>query len=66
MKRSVNFNGFQHCHRRISADDLIATYRALGMTNKEILEEMKKLQAVKAVQQQNEAEAEQPPQSAQD
>lgn len=47
MKRSVNFNGFQAKHRRITANDLIATFRALGMSDEEIISEMKKLQAAK-------------------
>lgn len=36
MKRSVNFNGFQPKHRHISAQDFIATCRALGMSDEEI------------------------------
>lgn len=36
MKRSVNFNGFQAKHRRISAQDFVDTCRALGMTDEEI------------------------------
>ena len=57
MKRSVNLNGFKPHHRRISAQDLIATYRALGMSDEEILAKMKKLSAAKPAQQHVAAEA---------
>ena len=50
MKRSVNFNGFQPHHRHISAQDLIATYRALGMSDVEILAEMRKQSVAKSAQ----------------
>lgn len=43
MKRSVNLNGFQKKHRRISASDLVVTLRALGMTDEEIRVELEKL-----------------------
>lgn len=44
MKRSVNFNGFQPSHRRISAADLIATLRALGYTDAEIKATLQQMQ----------------------
>jgi hypothetical protein len=36
MKRSVNLNGFQAKHRRISGNDLVDTMRKLGMSDDEI------------------------------
>jgi len=45
MKRSVNFNGFQPSHRRISAADLIATLRALGYTDAQIKATLQQMQA---------------------
>lgn len=44
MKRSVNFNGFQPSHRRISPADLINTRRALGYTDTEIRATLQQLQ----------------------
>ena len=45
MKRSVNFNGFQPSHRRISPADLIATLRALGYTDAQIKQTLLEMQA---------------------
>lgn len=45
MKRSVNFNGFQPSHRRISPADLIATLRALGYTDAQIKAQLQQMQA---------------------
>lgn len=47
MKRSVNFNGFKPQYRNISAQDFIATCRAVGMTDEEIKEMVLKMQAAK-------------------
>ena len=44
MKRSVNFNGFQPSHRRISAADLINTLRTLGYTDAEIVATLQQMQ----------------------
>lgn len=45
MKRSVNFNGFQAKHRRITAEGLLAALRALGLSDEEIKAELLKWQA---------------------
>lgn len=50
MKRSVNFNGFQPSHRRISPADLIETLRALGYTNDEIKATLQQMQTASQAQ----------------
>ena len=50
MKRSVNFNGFQPSHRRISPADLIATLRALGYTDAQIKAHLQKMQTASQAQ----------------
>lgn len=40
MKRSTNFNGPAHYRNSFSADSIVATLRALGMTDAEIKAEM--------------------------
>ena len=50
MKRSVNFNGFQPSHRRISPADLIGTLRALGYTDDEIKATLQQMQTASQAQ----------------
>ena len=45
MKKSVNFNGFKAKHRRITGEHLIATMRALGMSDEEIKAELLRMKA---------------------
>ena len=50
MKRSVNLNGFQPSHRRISPADLITTLRALGYTDADIKATLQQMQTASQAQ----------------